>query len=404
MDRQAPSLRKALAWTAVTLAASAVLQAAFYRNGGATALSDIPGRLRLWDLSFEHLPFVDARIEYPVVVGYIAFVVSVITTSVTWAFVVNCALNGVLALTMTALLRVRGGRQIWRWVLGTPLFFFAFHNWDLWAMVPAVIGIYAFERHRDRTAGVALALGASTKLFPGLFLPPLVAIRWFSGDRRGALRLGLWAAATTLVLNGPIALVSPSGWLFPARFQGRRSASWGTLWFWAESIPGVRSLISGDPAAIADKLSIAVLVVALFVVTAVAIHRELDAVSVAAAVTVVFLLSNKIYSPTYDLWIVPFFVLLPISRKLWVTYCVADIGVFVLVFGRFHGLWGNDTVVDGLWVFVLLRATVLVFVLLAALHIDLRASLSSRFHRRRTHMPAPPHLKLPTPSGRYGTM
>ena len=233
-------LRRVLPWTLATLALSAGLQLAFYRHGGAAALSDVPGRFRFWNLSLHNLPYIDADIEYPVTIGYLTFILSLLTTTTGWAFIANSVLNSILALIMTALLRVPGGKQIWRWVLGTPLLFFAFHNWDLWAMVPAVIGIYAYATNRDRLAGSALAVGASAKLFPGLFLPPLIIMRWFSGDRRGAIRLTLWAAIVSIVLNGPIALASPSGWAYPIKFQGARSASWGTVWFWIESLPGDR--------------------------------------------------------------------------------------------------------------------------------------------------------------------
>ena len=82
--------------------------------------------------------------------------------------------------------------------------------------------------------------------------------------------------------------------------------------------------------------------------------------------TALFLLSNKIYSPTYDLWMVPFFVLLPIPRRVWICYCAADIGVFVLVFGRFHGFWEAQTVVNSLWFFVFLRAASLLYVIFTA--------------------------------------
>lgn len=346
----------------MTLAASAALQIAFYRHGGADALSDIPGRLRFWDLSPQNLPYIDAHIEYPIVVGYITFALSVLTPSHGWAFIANCGLNALLALTMTALLRVHGGKQIWRWVLGTPLLLFAFHNWDLCAMVPAVIGIFAYRRHNDRLAGTALALGASTKLFPGLFLAPLIVMRWCSGDHRGAARLLGWGSITTIVLNGPIAIASPSGWLYPLRFQGSRDASWGTLWYWLESVPGVRSITASGPAALANKVSIVALGLGLVLVTVLAVRRNLGVVSVCAAVTAVFLLSNKIYSPTYDLWMVPFFVLLPLPRRIWAAYCAADIGIFVIVFGRFHGLWDDQTVLDVLWIFVLVRAATLLYV------------------------------------------
>ncbi|HTO00560.1 MAG TPA: hypothetical protein VL068_07780, partial [Microthrixaceae bacterium] len=73
-------LRRVLLWTLATLAFSAGLQLAFYRHGGVTALSDIPGRYRYWSLSLHNLPYIDAHVEYPVTIGYLTFVVSLLTT------------------------------------------------------------------------------------------------------------------------------------------------------------------------------------------------------------------------------------------------------------------------------------------------------------------------------------
>ena len=214
------------------------------------------------------------------------------------------------------------------------------------ALVPAVVGLLAYSAGADRVAGTSLAFGASTKVFPGLFIPPLAVMRWCSGDRRGATRLTVWAIGTTVVLNGPIALIDPSGWWYPAAFQGRRDATWGTLWFWLFRVPGAQGLLGGDPARLANVVAAITLVGSLIVIAVLAVRRHLDAVAVGAAVTAAFLLTNKVYSPNYDFWIVPF---------------------FVLVYGRFHGLWEVGTVRVMLPVFIVLRACSLGFLVVTAL-------------------------------------
>jgi hypothetical protein len=50
-----------------------------------------------------------------------------------------------------------------------------------------------------------------------------------------------------------------------------------------------------------------------------------------AAAVAIFVPCNKVYSPTYDVWLAVCFVLLPLSRRLWVTFCVVDLAVFVTV-------------------------------------------------------------------------
>ena len=91
--------------------------------------------------------------------------------------VVVALLAGLLALGVTVLLARRFGARAWRWALGTPLLLFAFQNWDVFAVAALLVAVFAFVSRRDRIAGAALGLGAAVKLFPGMLLAPLVAIR-----------------------------------------------------------------------------------------------------------------------------------------------------------------------------------------------------------------------------------
>ncbi len=54
--------------------------------------------------------------------------------------------------------------------------------------------------------------------------------------------------------------------------------------------------------------------------------------------TIACLVTSKIYSPQYDLWIVPFFVLLPIRTKLVANFYAASFAVFVLTASDDHVL------------------------------------------------------------------
>ena len=357
----------AIGWTIVALTAAALLQVVVYRNGGRDALADVPGRFFAWRLGGHALPYLDRGVEYPVVIGYLAYVLASVTGTATRFFVANGVIDVGLAVAMTCLLRARGGARIWRWIAAPPLVLFAFHNWDLVALVPAVVGLYAYMDHNDRVAGASLAFGASTKLFPGLFLVPLAIMRGCAGDHRGAARLVAWAAGVLVLLNAPVLLLSRAGWWYPAAFQGRRRATWGTLWFWLFRLPGASVFTHHDPAQLANLLAAIALVVSIATITVLGVRRHLDAVAIGAATTAAFLLTNKVYSPNYDLWIVPFFVLLPFARSHWLTFCAADIGIFTLVYGEFHGLWNHDLVREMLPLFVAVRAWTLVLLIVVAL-------------------------------------
>jgi hypothetical protein len=349
----------------VALSAAALLQYAFYSKGGHETLADVPGRFIFWRLGWHSFPYLDRGVEYPVVVGYLSWILASLTGSTARFFLANGVIDVFLAVAMTCMLRERGGRRIWRWIAAPALVLFAFHNWDLLALVPTIIGLYAFARRDDRLAGASLAFGASTKVLPGACLVPLAVQRWCQGDRRGAMRMLAWAAGVLVVLNGPMLVLDGHGWWYPARFQGDRSATWGTLWFWLFRLPPhFVDVYAVGPANVLAALALLAAVVGISVL---AVRRNLDPIAIGAATIGAFLLANKVYSPNYDIWLVPFFVLLPLTRRHWLAYCVGSTGVYLLVYGYFRDFWGVHTVEHWLWPLVLLRAGAILLLIVVAL-------------------------------------
>ena len=361
------ALGAALGATCVTLVAAAILEAAFYGHRGHDALSDIPGRFFAWHVHPSLLPYHFHPIEYPVVVGYASWVIAWFGRTGTGFFVATGLTSAGLALVMTAMLLPRAGNRIWRWALGLPLALYAFHNWDLLAMVPAIAGLLAFDRDRDRTSGALLALGGFTKVFPALFLPPLAFVRWRAGDRRGACNLVGAFAVVAVVLNAPVALWRWHAWLFPASFQGARPPTWGSVWSWLFLSPGISSVVGTHAREFADVLSAVAVVAAVVAISLIAVRRQLDAMAIGGAVVGAFLLCNKVYSPNYDLWLLPFFVVLPVARRVFVGFIASTLGIFVLVFGFLHGAWSHGVVMSLLPGLVALRALTIVGVILTAL-------------------------------------
>jgi hypothetical protein len=98
-----------------------------------------------------------------------------------------------------------------------------------------------------------------------------------------------------------------------------------------------------------------------------------EPVAIAAAAVALFLLSNKVYSPTYDVWLVVFFVLLPVSTRHWIAFCAVDLLIAVTVYGYFHGLGSVGFVHDVLPWLVIARTIVLVALIVVALSPRARA-------------------------------
>jgi Glycosyltransferase family 87 len=341
-----------------TLVLALALQLLALRHGAHGSISDLPHVFLHRGIRPGTLPYLDRPIEYPVVAGFLLYAASLVWASPVGVLLVTAVAASALFLTVTALLARRFGARAWRWAIATPIMLYAFQNWDLFAIAALVVGLLAFERRRDGTAGVAFGVGGAIKLFPLVVVPPLAVYRWTRGDRRGAQRLLAAGAATFALLNLPIAAINRSGWWWPYAFQSRRDPTWGTAWFY-----GFRALglpIHGPAGAhLATIVSATALVGGMAWLLAITVHRRLDPFGAAAAAVAIFVLCNKVYSPTYDVWLVAFFVMLPLSRRLWVSFCAVDAAVFVTVYGFFAGIDSIGFVRAVLPLLVLVRTGVL---------------------------------------------
>ena len=165
-------------------------------------------------------PYLEHPVEYPVLIGgamaVAAEVVHVFAPDqrprrffdVTWALLTACALVTVLT---TA--RLAGRRRIWdaAMVAVAPgLLLHATTNWDLVAIAFAGMGLVRWARRDPVGAGVLLGLGTATKLYPVLFLVPLLALCLRAGRLREGLRTALVLVLTAAAVTVPVYLASPS--------------------------------------------------------------------------------------------------------------------------------------------------------------------------------------------------
>ncbi len=118
----------------------------------------------------------------------------------TWLLVTACALIVVVTTARMA------GRRVWDaalFALAPGLLLHATTNWDLVAMALAGLGLLAWARSRPLVAGVLLGLATATKLYPMLFLVPL----FFLCLR--ARKLGPWAVAAAMTVVAAVGVTAP---------------------------------------------------------------------------------------------------------------------------------------------------------------------------------------------------
>ncbi len=354
-----------LAACGLVLLAGFALQVAAYHHGGHASISDIPRLVLHHDLTPGHWPYVDRVLEYPVLAGLLLGAAVSIGSGPFGALAVVAVLSALATLGITWLLGRRFGTSAWRWAIGTPVLLYAFQNWDVFAVGALVLGLLAFERRRDRTAGVMFGLGAAVKLFPLVVVPPLAVHRWMHGDRQGARRLVVFALGAFALVNAPFALLHPARWWWTYSFQSARQATWGSAWFYALRMAGL-PVHGTSGAQIANVVSAVALVGGLSWLVVRTVRADLDPFAAAGAAVAIGILANKVYSPTYDVWLVAFFVMLPLGRRLWLSFCAVDLAVFAVVYGYFDGPLHIDVVRTLLPVLVVLRTAVLLTIVLRA--------------------------------------
>lgn len=284
-------------------------------------------------LSDGRFPYFDADLEYPVVTGLFMGATSELVhdgRSFFQANAVGLAAFGFAGAVGLAAMASRT-RRLALWALAPSMILYAFHNWDLIAVGLSVMAMYAFSRGADRTAGALSGLGAAAKLFPGLLVIAFVLKRR-KDQGRIPWRIGAWAAGVFAAVNLPILIASPRGWWYQWQFHSTRFPNFENVWyfiyrhtagmasasFWQDVYPRLTSVAS------------ALLFVAASAMLARAEYRRerVRPYVLAFGVLCLFLLTSKVFSPQYALWLLPFFVLLDIPAIGIGAFFVADAAVW----------------------------------------------------------------------------
>jgi uncharacterized membrane protein len=336
-------------------------------------------------------------VEYPVLSGLLMWL-GALGAHNDAAFLLRSALLLAPFALVTAWLLARlAGWAALLWAAGPPLVLYAFHNWELPVVCTTVAAAAVMAatrcplRVRGAVAAMLLGLGFCFKIYPAIFVIPLLLYVLTGGERgragqgerarpdvTGALGTAAAACGTVVAVNLPFALAGFDGWRASIEFQQQREADITTnsIWYW-----GLRPLFGSDPlssAAFTEIVSIAspTLIIVSFAVASGAGWRQYTHsgvypwLGVSGAMLCGFLLFHKVHSPQYTLWLIPFLVLLAVPWPVVWSYLVADIAIGVGVFRYFYtmgaghsvelmeavvrfGVWGRATLLVVLfWVFL----------------------------------------------------
>jgi uncharacterized membrane protein len=303
--------------------------------------SDIVALYSARDLDDDRFPYFEARNEYPVGTGLFMAVGASMSESHAGFFWVNAALLSGLAMATAVALFLMVGSRALLFAAAPTLAVYAFVNWDLLAVALATLGTLAFLDRRDVAAGLLLGVGAAAKLYPALLVVPFAAERLRHGETDRAIHLAWAASAAWIGLNLPFAVGAFGSWKEFFDLNATRGADWDSLWFsgchrlfadpfWS-SRPGCGSV---GPI---NLLSLVVFVGAVALAWWRRARRAPDFPrwTLGFPLVALFLLTNKVYSPQYSLWLLPWFALALPRFRLWLAFEAADMSVFITRFAWF---------------------------------------------------------------------
>lgn len=294
--------------------------------------SDVYALYFVRDIEEGKFPYLSADLEYPVGTGLYIGAVGALTGSAEGFVALNgvglalMGLGGAAALAAMAV----DARRVLLYAIGPAVVLYAFHNWDLLAVGFATLALFAFWRRLDGWAGLLLGLGASTKLYPLFLLPVLALARWRE-EGRPPWRMGGGFLLGAAVLNLPVLIADAGGWWHPWAVQSARFPNFETSWYMAfrHLSDGVRWWAGYPTFVNFASLGLFVLgVVALLVAELRRPRERMRPYALCFGVLLLFLLTAKVFSPQYALWLLPFFVLLRMPWHSYLAFAVTDAAVW----------------------------------------------------------------------------
>ena len=347
------------------------------------------------------LPYVQARMEYPVLTGALIWVEGLVARVLGGpradaATFLNAVVFGNALLALWILEMMRGAglglRRQYAWALAPPLVLYLGHNWDLLATGIAVAAVLAAWRRREVRATALAALGAAAKLFPVLLLPLLglgALLRRGGGLMRAAL-LVVVAVAAWGAVNLPIAMLAFDNWREFYAFSSERSGTAASVW---ELLAQFGWLVTDIPTR--NLLSFIAFAGGAATIVAVGWRRHGERPWLLfMPVLAWFLLTNKVYSPQFDLWLWPFVVLGATRWRPAALFLIGDVAAYFAEFWLFAGMEGahpSATQTD-IATAAIVRGTAMLWLIHAAVRDEAPAWV--------TPPPAPPPpASRPTPAG-----
>jgi len=265
-------------------------------------ISDLKSLYFAHGLAHDPVPYVDVRIEYPVLIGLFMTGAAAITHGVHDYLIVSSVGLWVCAAGSTCALWSFSRRAAWCFALSPLLLVYSLLNWDMLAIFLMLLGWLAWRRDRHATAAALMTLGVFTKLYPAflLFFCGVALIRRRRdglASQRDLMRFGGATLGTAAIVNVPFMILAFHNWSYFWTFNSNRTEH-ADLLSWLGPLEHAPASTANDVLAAVIAVSVAIGVRAIW--------RRGSPVHVTAVTFFVYMVFQKVNSPQYTLWLVVF--------------------------------------------------------------------------------------------------
>ncbi|MDG6101282.1 DUF2029 domain-containing protein [Dactylosporangium aurantiacum] len=342
------------------------------------------------------VPYADHQVEYPVLTGAFMGVLGLPVHSLGQQQAIDnpgqtfydlnavvLSAFGIAAVAATLAVRRRRPWDAAMFAAAPALFVSATVNWDLFCVGLASIAIVFWARRRPLLAGLFLGLATAAKFYPVLILGALLVLCLRTGKWKEALATFGVGAGTWLAVNVPVAVLYWDSWAKFWDFNSQRGIDWGTLWYIGAHFPRGSGQygfpffqnLDTDP----THSTLNMLYLSLFLVCCVGIlvigltaPTPPRLAQLAFLIVAAFLITGKVWSQQYVLWLIPLAVL---ARPRWgafLAWQAAEVLYFVSFYGELMGASGRQVFPEGVFVLASILRLVTLAVLVGYVIRDIR--------------------------------
>ena len=281
--------------------------------------TDIPALFSERGLDTNTFPYLSATnsIEYPPIIGLGNWLISFITPNTNshrWFFDINVLLITILFFGCAVIVKKLQPQFTYLFLFAPAVIASLFINWDIWAVITALLAIYYFDQKKFEVSAIWLGVSIATKFFPIVLLLPIAVILYRNKKVKELYRYLFTTFIIWAAFNLPIMFFHFDGWWRFYKLNLERSSDFGSIWY------GLSLSNINLPSLNLIYLLLSIGLFAAFTFYLIKLKKTPKLSQVALFAVVIFTTVGKVYSPQYVLWLTPLAVIALTNSKQQITF------------------------------------------------------------------------------------